>query len=582
MFSAYDLKKIIPRAIFALIAVNLSWSLIESFIKAVELLGLGAKEMITAPFGELGQMHLGSGEASFALIGAGAGLAAAAAGIIPILGVAITGLFGLLFAFGILLLRKVFLIGLVVISPVAIALSIFPQTENWAKKWWDWFSKLLLMYPFITAMFGLSQVASGILSQISSNPVEKMIYTLASIIIMIIPYFLVGKALSLAGGAIGRVAGMVNNKDRGIIDKTKKWEQKRVGENRYDLARGQRYDGKNRISKGVNTLGRSIRHPIRTVARGEAARDAEIMRLINEGAATQEERHPGAKNLTKDQNIAVAVGDSKERVEAEARRRATADTSGRNKDEVFREERAKLETDYRTAKAALGGSVDASAQLYAVQKAMAEGSISGETAAASVEDIAARSATSEAQQVRLARKFAAELDTKTGDKQSVLESSRVTANLTGAPPVSNIRINTDVNGVFQGPKAASRERLTELSKEDIATIGSSKTNQTVGALRSVEVATTPKLAQQALNEVTSHRSHLVRAREAAATAGKTTTAASFDEALENIDREIQAHIDRVASGVAPNPSGAVINLDAIRTQSAQQAAQYTPATRPTP
>lgn len=306
------------------------------------------------------------------------------------------------------------------------------------------------------------------------------------------------------------------------------------------------------------------------------------MRLINEGAATQEERHPGAKNLTKDQNIAVAVGDSKERVEAEARRRATADTSGRNKDEVFREERAKLETDYRTAKAALGGSVDASAQLYAVQKAMAEGSISGETAAASVEDIAARSATSEAQQVRLARKFAAELDTKTGDKQSVLESSRVTANLTGAPPVSNIRINTDVNGVFRGPKAASRERLTELSKEDIATIGSSKTNQTVGALRSVEVATTPKLAQQALNEVTSHRSHLVRAREAAATAGKTTTAASFDEALENIDREIQAHIDRVASGVAPNPSGAVINLDAIRTQSAQQAAQYTPATRPTP
>ncbi len=580
MFSAYDLKKIIPRAIFALIAVNLSWSLIESFIKAVELLGLGAKEMITAPFGELGQMHLGSGEASFALIGAGAGLAAAAAGIIPILGVAITGLFGLLFAFGILLLRKVFLIGLVVISPVAIALSIFPQTENWAKKWWDWFSKLLLMYPFITAMFGLSQVASGILSQISSNPVEKMIYTLASIIIMIIPYFLVGKALSLAGGAIGRVAGMVNNKDRGIIDNVKKKEQKRVAENRYDAARGQRYGGRNFVTRGANTALRSIRHPIKTVARGEDTRDAEVLRLVTESANSQEERQPGTKGLTKDQHTALAIGGeeggAKARILIEAQKRAASDPTT-----TVSAEQARLEADYYNAKQAVGGSVDTGTQLHSLQKAVEEGSIDGETAAAAVADLTTRLATSGAQKGRLAEKLAADLDKRAGDKQSVLEHRRVSSNLSALPP-SDIKINTEVNSVFEGSKAASRERLATLSKEDAATIGASKVAQASSALSNISTAATPQLAQQAIDQVTTHRTHLVRAREAAATAGNTTLAANLDSTIADIEQQIQNHINQMATGAAANPQGAVLDLDVIRAESDRRASQSNPGMRTTP
>ncbi|MDQ5914074.1 MAG: hypothetical protein QG623_693, partial [Patescibacteria group bacterium] len=259
MFSAYDLKKIIPRAIFALVLVNLSWGLMEIFIRAVDVIGKGAEELVMAPFGDIGrgiEIGASSGAAVFTLTAVGA--AGAAFGLIPILGVAITGLFGILFAFVITLIRRVLLIGLVIIAPVAIALSVFPQTESWAKKWWDWFSKLLLMYPFIMAFFGLSKVSAGIISKARGTDVATdIMYDLAAIALLILPYFFVGKALSLAGGAIGKVAGMVNNKDKGFIDRTKKWDQKRVSTNRADAKAGTRYQdrfGTRTINRGMGLV----------------------------------------------------------------------------------------------------------------------------------------------------------------------------------------------------------------------------------------------------------------------------------------------------------------------------------------
>jgi type IV secretory pathway VirB6-like protein len=146
MFSAYDLKKIIPRAIFALVAVNLSWGLMELFIRAVQALGDGAQALIMAPFQEAGltgvQLSTSGGLAFSTIIAGAAG--AAIVGIVPVVGVAISALFGLLFAFGIIMLRKVILIGLIIIAPVAIALSVFPQTEDYAKKWWEKLKRFLL------------------------------------------------------------------------------------------------------------------------------------------------------------------------------------------------------------------------------------------------------------------------------------------------------------------------------------------------------------------------------------------------------------------------------------------------------
>jgi hypothetical protein len=200
MFSAYDLKKIIPRAVFALVAANLSWSLMSIAIGVVNILGEGAKDLIVAPFASTAAISpTSTGDILLLTIAAGA-VASAGLGLIPVAGVAVAALGGILFAFIIILARRVALLGLVIIAPFAIALMVFPQTEKWAKQWWEWFLKLLIMYPFIMGFFGLAQVAAGITSR-AGNP----FYELAAFAIIVMPYFLIGKALSFAGGTISKV-----------------------------------------------------------------------------------------------------------------------------------------------------------------------------------------------------------------------------------------------------------------------------------------------------------------------------------------------------------------------------------------
>jgi hypothetical protein len=117
---------------------------------------------------------------------------------------------------------------------------------------------------------------------------QEVIYQLGAIILLIIPYFLVGKALSLAGGAIGKVAGMVNNKDRGLIDKTKKWDQGRVTENRDKMKAGTRY-GDRFGTRTINRAGGLVFN------RGSNKR---LQNSFQQRKAGLEEKHPGIKSWT--------------------------------------------------------------------------------------------------------------------------------------------------------------------------------------------------------------------------------------------------------------------------------------------
>lgn len=347
MFSAYDIKKILPRAVLALVAINLSWALMNIMINAVGALGEMTQNLITAPFtlGVQSNIHNNAAGAvgAFAAMGAAAGIGI---GLIPIAGVAVSGLFGILFAFGIAMLRRVCLIGLVVVAPVAIALSILPQTEKWAKQWWEWFSKLLLMYPFIMAFFGLSEVAAHLVSaaNTSGSPlgsVQGVIYTLAGAAILIMPYFVVGKAFSLAGGAIGKVAGMVNNKDKGLIDRSKKWEANRVATNR-SKAKGDRYAGNNVFTAGMNAGIRRVMNPRSLTSLDKQKRVAALVAGAAKAEAEYAERYKAAfEGLSSDGKKLLANSRGTER--------GARDYIKREAEEEYRNVRAQRIADGMTA-----------------------------------------------------------------------------------------------------------------------------------------------------------------------------------------------------------------------------------------
>lgn len=360
MFSAYDLKKIIPRAVFALVAASLSWSLMNIMVNAVTFLGDSAQALVTAPFpDELLGISLGGSSGGLALGALAVGGLGVGLGLLPIAGVAIAGLLGILFAFAIVLLRRVALVGLVIISPLAIALSVFPQTESWAKKWWDWFSKLLLMYPFIMAFFGLSEVAAGVLSNMN-NP----IYKLAAIAVLIGPYFIIGKAFSFAGGTIGKLAGMVNNRDKGAIDKVKKWDGNRVANNRADAKAGTRYQDR----FGARTINRTL---------GLAANRGSNARLqdsFTRRMATLKESTPDIESLTGKEARLLALSEGSEAKMKDAvtlmATELQQETPSLSTAEALAQAKALAASAKRKAK-----SVNASTAAYALQKAVESGSM---------------------------------------------------------------------------------------------------------------------------------------------------------------------------------------------------------------
>ncbi|HEY1064371.1 MAG TPA: hypothetical protein VGE30_03720 [Candidatus Saccharimonadales bacterium] len=233
IFDAYTIKKTLPRILVAGIAISLSWPLLEAVVTFSNALGIGIRSLIYQPFIQSGMdaVILRGGEASFAsIMGIGAGAAAwAILGPLGLLSFAATGLLAIMIAFFVLVIRNILVILLVIIAPVAIAMYILPNTEKWAKTWWDWFFKALLAFPIITAMIAIGHVFAAITSQKGGG----LLMTIVAFIAYFAPYFLIPAAFRFAGGAIATIGGFANDRSRGGFDRIKGFRknqsEKRMG-----------------------------------------------------------------------------------------------------------------------------------------------------------------------------------------------------------------------------------------------------------------------------------------------------------------------------------------------------------------
>lgn len=584
MFSAYDLKKIIPRAIFALIAVNLSWSLMEIFIKAVEALGQGAQDLVMAPFGVHQGVLLGTqGTFAFTAI-AGTALAAAAIGIIPIVGTAVTALFGVLFAFAIIMLRRLILIGLIIIAPLAIALSVFPQTESWAKKWWDWFSKLMLMYPFIMGMFGLSEVAANIISGTKGTTgFEEAIYQLAAVVLLIVPYFMVGKALSLAGGAIGKVAGMVNNKDRGLIDKTKKWEQAKVAERRSDAKAGARYKD-NAFTRPINRVLRRSMNPSETLSLSRAGRRAAAIRAQDQAVARLLEQRPAMKDgLSDDEAELLAMGSKAKAKDRINTRVAEAIARGEDGEKV----RSRLELAMATAEQK-AGSFDGVAAQVALPQAVKAGRIDSHEIDDIAGDIVHGMAATGVHQQDIKDKIIQQTEAGYKESSSLLhaqlaaskdptgkrKSSSAISEVIGAKDQTErrarmsslasqdaIALHSTVNSTFDGSGKITLEQVGKMDANTRDTVVASKQQQIEVVLN--QLASGALTQDEASRQIAAHRADALTLAQASTDQKNVAGATAAQALIDHIDGAMTAY----NSSAAAMTPGRSVDVSSIETQS---------------
>lgn len=173
----YGVKRMLPRLIIAAIAVNVSYYICQALVDLSNILGYNVMQALQDITKQIGQSALGGDSAqgiNTQTSSDGGWILTIAVGVLavaglvwvflPVLGsIALFILVTCITIILILLLRKAFIVMLVVISPLAFVLYLLPNTEKYFDKWLSMFWKLLLVFPIVALLMGGGQLASTII-----------------------------------------------------------------------------------------------------------------------------------------------------------------------------------------------------------------------------------------------------------------------------------------------------------------------------------------------------------------------------------------------------------------------------------
>ena len=277
--SNYGVKKMLPRLIIAAVLVNLSFTFCAVLLDLSNIAGyafqdafMGIKNTIST-VGENTSTWTWSEVISTALsngaLAVGAGYAVSLAlttEILPMLVPAAT-LAGLTLLFILLIMaaRQALIIILIIVSPLAFVCYLLPGTEKWFKKWRDLFFTMLVFFPAFAVVFGGAQLAGILIIQNASGPNGAIMHVLG-MLVQIIPLAITPLIMKLSGGVLGKFAGFVNDKNKGLYDRSKNWSKDRretIKNKKLANANMARFNP-NRLRRWADHKGRALKKDLET------------------------------------------------------------------------------------------------------------------------------------------------------------------------------------------------------------------------------------------------------------------------------------------------------------------------------
>jgi hypothetical protein len=263
VFEAYTVRKILPRLLIAVVAMQLSWELTKFAVDLANDLGNGVANLISAPFGGAGNLDLNSLLSrlsnSLALAtNAGLGAAILASGAIAVsnpagaLLIAFSVILAVLIALATILIRNVIIIACVMLSPLAILLWVLPMKglQSYWSLWRDNFTKALLLFPIMAAVIYTGRIFAWVVGDLSTPGFIALLMVLVG---FFGPYYLLpsmfkrgGSWMSSAYGAIDKGGNVLGKKPKEYFKDRKEefgkarklQSQQRVNENRPSFIRG--------------------------------------------------------------------------------------------------------------------------------------------------------------------------------------------------------------------------------------------------------------------------------------------------------------------------------------------------------
>lgn len=265
--SNYGVKKMLPRLIIAAVLVNLSFTICAILLDLSNIAGyafqdafMGIKNTISTvgentgvgwTWSEVIVMILSNG----ALAGGMVATVAMGAELLPLALSALVGI-GLVLLLVLLIMaaRQALIVILIIISPLAFVCYLLPGTEKWFKKWRDLFLTMLVFFPAFAVIFGGAQLAGIIIIQ-NATGANGGIMQILGMVVQVIPLALTPIILKLSGGVLGKFAGFVNDKNKGLYDRTKNWSK-----DRREIIKNKKLANANMARFNPNRLRRRMDH----------------------------------------------------------------------------------------------------------------------------------------------------------------------------------------------------------------------------------------------------------------------------------------------------------------------------------
>ncbi len=260
----YGIKRMLPKLIVTAILVNLSYVISAVVVDLSNIIGIAIKDLLMQVGSSIStsfEGHQGlAGAASyivehlinfFLYTGTAALIGTLAIGlmgwgvVIPILVFLIGFVGAILFALVALGIRQALVVAIIVLSPIAIACNILPNTEGIFKKWWGAAKAMIALFPIIAGAIGIGYLTSGIMLSVDNG----FLMTLASGALLVAPYFLIPsfttKALNSIDTMGTKLAGIGNRLTHGAQHRVNTSEAARnVRENAFNGRLGRWLDSR--------------------------------------------------------------------------------------------------------------------------------------------------------------------------------------------------------------------------------------------------------------------------------------------------------------------------------------------------
>ncbi len=200
----YGIKKTLPKVVVVALAINLSFFICEAMVDVSNIIGSGLYKFLgSADIAGGGGYDGGSYIASFGVgLFTGVGVLTGLAMPIIVMVVLIHCISASITMLFITLARKIGLIILVAVSPLAFATFLLPNTESLFKKWWGWFKPLLILYPVCAVFVRSGQVLGNILAAGADGDAILGILAMCA---PVLPYWFLPKFLKGSLGTLGIV-----------------------------------------------------------------------------------------------------------------------------------------------------------------------------------------------------------------------------------------------------------------------------------------------------------------------------------------------------------------------------------------